>query len=240
MRRCIPAQAAVMRSHCSMERSRPSLSRSRRPMTFKRMDCSTQRRVSVNRYCPNSRIKAVTSAAGRAQLAAEKAYMVKVSTPARAATSTTVRTAFAPSAWPAGRGRPRCGAQRPLPSMMIATCMRAGSALGAPRGFDHRLDMLEVAQQRLAADGGNAIDGLGSTRLERLRAFDVAGFLQLARVRSQVAVACVEKCLELIEGQLIIHRDSAHDAQPNPLVDQAIEPAIGIHARGIRDDGDRS
>jgi hypothetical protein len=31
---------------------------------------------------------------------------------------------LAPSAWPAARGKPRCVAQRPLPSMMIATCMR--------------------------------------------------------------------------------------------------------------------
>ena len=118
-----------MRSHCSIERSRLSLSRSRRPMTLKRIDCSTQRRVSVNRYWPNSRMSAATSAAGRAQLAAEKAYMVKVSTPARAATSTAVRTALAPSTWPAVRGSPRCVAQRPLPSMMIATCMRFAEAL---------------------------------------------------------------------------------------------------------------
>ena len=107
-----------------MDRIRLSLSRSRRPMTLIRIDCSTQRRVSVNRYWPNRRISAAISVGGRAQLADENAYIVSVSMPARAATSTAVRTAFAPSTWPAVRGRPRCVAQRPFPSMMMATCIK--------------------------------------------------------------------------------------------------------------------
>src|SRR5450759_5104507 len=40
-----------------------------------------------------------------------------MSAPAR----TVAVTAFSPSRWPSIRGRPRCVAQRPLPSMMIAT-----------------------------------------------------------------------------------------------------------------------
>src|SRR2546428_7938308 len=43
--------------------------------------------------------------------------------PRPGAASTTRRTAFAPARWPAGRGKPRRVAQRPLPSMIIATCM---------------------------------------------------------------------------------------------------------------------
>src|SRR4051812_11897094 len=39
----------------------------------------------------------------------------------RVAVSTASRTARAPSAWPSERSRPRDFAQRPLPSMMIAT-----------------------------------------------------------------------------------------------------------------------
>ena len=61
MRKCMPVPAALKRSLCSMERSRLSLSRSRRPMMLMRIDCSTQRRVSVNRYWPNRRISAATS-----------------------------------------------------------------------------------------------------------------------------------------------------------------------------------
>ena len=39
-----------------------------------------------------------------------------------AATSTVLRSAATPARWPNARGSPRCLAQRPLPSMMIATC----------------------------------------------------------------------------------------------------------------------
>src|SRR5579862_1062056 len=39
----------------------------------------------------------------------------------RAHSSTTRRTVLAPARWPAKRGRPRWRAQRPLPSMMMAT-----------------------------------------------------------------------------------------------------------------------
>src|SRR2546428_10000043 len=46
--------------------------------------------------------------------------------PRSGAASTARRTAAAPSRWPATRGRPRRVAQRPLPSMMIATCSGRG------------------------------------------------------------------------------------------------------------------
>src|SRR6202043_464662 len=143
------------------ERSRFSLSRSRRPITLTRIDSSTQRRVSVNRYWPNRRINAAISAGGRAQLADENAYSVSILTFARAAASTVARTAFAPSMWPAVRGSPRWVAQRPFPSMMIATC----TGLGAPRRLDDRLDMFEVAQQCLFPGRRNAVLRLRSAGL---------------------------------------------------------------------------
>ena len=42
--------------------------------------------------------------------------------PSRAEVSTTSRTESMPARWPSTRGRWRCAAQRPLPSMMMATC----------------------------------------------------------------------------------------------------------------------
>src|SRR6266487_971950 len=42
--------------------------------------------------------------------------------PASPAARTTARTDSAPSRWPSTRGKCRCLAQRPLPSMMMATC----------------------------------------------------------------------------------------------------------------------
>src|ERR1700722_3930937 len=114
-----------------------------------------------------------------------------MSTPARAAASTVPRTAFAPSMCPAVRGSPRCVAQRPFPSMMIATCM----GLSASRRLDDRLDMLEVAQKGLLTHRRDAVLGFGSAGLEGLRAHDIAGFFKFARMGAQVAVAYVEQGL---------------------------------------------
>jgi hypothetical protein len=54
-------------------------------------------------------------------LSAENAYSVSIPIPLSGAASTIFRTTRAPAMWPAVRGRPRAFAQRPLPSMMIAT-----------------------------------------------------------------------------------------------------------------------
>ena len=63
-----------------------------------------------------------TSAGGRRQLSDENANKVSVATPRSGAASTTRRAASTPARCPAERGRPRRVAQRPLPSMMMATC----------------------------------------------------------------------------------------------------------------------
>src|SRR5262249_33088004 len=56
--------------------------------------------------------------------------------PSRRAVSTTARTASLPRRCPSMRGSPRRRAQRPLPSMMIATCR--GSRLGSRSTRDIR------------------------------------------------------------------------------------------------------
>jgi ABC-type uncharacterized transport system involved in gliding motility auxiliary subunit len=66
-------------------------------------------------------VAADTSFAGRFQLSAEKANKVNAPTPRPGAASTSGRTACAPARWPAVRGSPRRVAQRPLPSMTMAT-----------------------------------------------------------------------------------------------------------------------
>ena len=43
-------------------------------------------------------------------------------TPSSMAPSTQSNSEASPASWPAVRGSPRCLAQRPLPSMTIATC----------------------------------------------------------------------------------------------------------------------
>src|SRR5438876_7453868 len=77
-------------------------------------------------YSSSSCISAEISVGGRCQFSSEKANRVRTSTPASIAPSTTSRTAFIPARCPSGRGRWRSRAQRPLPSMMIATCRGGG------------------------------------------------------------------------------------------------------------------
>ena len=55
---------------------------------------------------------------------------MRYSTPRSAHARTTARTASTPRRCPATRGRKRCFAQRPLPSMMMATCRGTSPCVG--------------------------------------------------------------------------------------------------------------
>src|ERR1700722_1336889 len=63
-----------------------------------------------------------TSSGGLRQFSLLKANSVKYPTLRRAHSSTILRTTLMLARWPAGRGRTRRRAHRPLPSMMMATC----------------------------------------------------------------------------------------------------------------------
>ena len=76
-------------------------------------------------------IRLPTSSAGRPQFSLEKAKSVSASTSRRAHASTHMRTGLSPARCPAGRGRARAAAQRPLPSMVIAMCLGTGFAVAA-------------------------------------------------------------------------------------------------------------
>src|SRR5215470_2688095 len=54
---------------------------------------------------------------------------------------TTRRNASTPRRWPSARGRPRAAAQRPLPSMMMATCAGASDLSGPSVTGAAALDM---------------------------------------------------------------------------------------------------
>src|SRR5450631_2925360 len=109
--------------------------------------------------------------------------------------------------------------------MMIATCMSVASGR-----LDDRFDMLEIPQQRLSSDVGDAVARLRAPRFERLRAGDVPGFLQLAGVSAQVAVADIEEGLQFVEGEFFVRRESAHDAEAHALIDQAVQSAVFVHS----------
>ena len=70
--------------------------------------------------------------------------------PSRAELSTMSRTESMPARWPSTRGRCRCAAQRPLPSMITATCCGQPVEVHLPgqrffgrSGRHHREDVVE-------------------------------------------------------------------------------------------------
>ena len=73
--------------------------------------------------------------------------------PSEEAQRNTARTDSAPRRWPSTRGSPRSLAQRPFPSMMMATC--AGRAV---RAFS--LSCVDARLMRLAKRPGLQGDGL--------------------------------------------------------------------------------
>src|SRR5213076_1725364 len=184
-------------------------------------------------------------AAGRFQLSAEKAYSVSAATPSPGAASTVRRTASAPARWPATRGRPRRVAQRPLPSITIATCREElcgiksvlkKNASPLTGGVNQRFHVVQVALQRAPPGSGEPILGLRNPSLERLRASDVLRLLEPARVHAQIAVRRLEQGLELVEAQRLVDGQRAHDAKAHALVDQPVElggartPALALES----------
>src|SRR5258708_12461922 len=93
----------------------------RSPITLKRMPLPSSFSTSCSRERRNSCIRNDTSSGGRRQFSLEKAKSVRNSMPRSMQALTTSRTVSTPRRCPATRGRKRFFAQRPLPSMMMAT-----------------------------------------------------------------------------------------------------------------------
>src|ERR1035441_1193369 len=201
-----------------------------------------QRAVSFSRYSAIRRMRASTSTTGRRQLSLEKAKRVRVPMPAAGAASTARRAASTPARCPMMRGSPRPAAQRPLPSMMIPTCrvlciskligIKKDSLLFA-RGLDERLHVVQVTLQGPPPGGGQPVIGARHAAHEALGAFHVTGFLQLARMNTEVPVGRIQQFLEFAEGQRLVHGERAENAQAEAFVDQAIE--LGGIADGLQD-----
>src|SRR5262245_32571922 len=158
--------------------------------------------------------------------------------PARTADSTMVRAVRTPAVWPAERGSVLEVAQRPLPSMMMATCRCARSGCdglrrerlpdvmkgsAVPRGANERLHVVEIAFQSATAERRQRVTGLRNTTFETLVAGDVVRLLELPRMDAEVAVRGFHEALEIIEAQRIVHGERADDAKAQTLVNQAIE-----------------
>src|SRR4029078_6275179 len=91
--------------------------------------------------------------------------------PRPGAARTVLRNASTPARWPASRGMPRALAQRPFPSMMIATCagvaMVSLSGRCAPTLNLHDFSFLIGKQVIDGADGlvGQLLDLIGALAL---------------------------------------------------------------------------
>src|SRR6478672_6159514 len=118
-----------------------SLKRMRSPMKRMRTPCRWSSATSRSSAVMNSFISAPTSSSGRPQFSLENANSVSASMPCSRQNSTQTVTARAPARWPIARGRRRCCAQRPLPSMMTARWrgMRALCGVLMRRSDRHQL-----------------------------------------------------------------------------------------------------
>src|SRR5688572_20879843 len=138
-------------------------SRTRSPMNRTRTALASSSATSRSSASRNNCIRRPTSPAGRCQFSLEKANRVSAPTPCLTASSIVVRTALAPARWPAARGSERCSAQRPLPSMITATCRgtaRAPDCCGTAAGMSdlqqlffflgqHLVDFVDVPVREL-------------------------------------------------------------------------------------------
>jgi len=94
--------------------------------------------------------------------------------------------------------------------------------------------------QGFTSRDGDAVFGFRAPAFERLGAFEVAGFFELARVRGEIAVADIEQRLQLVEREALVHGERAHDAEAYALVHQPIETRVfgGLrrprHGHGLR------
>src|ERR1700716_2558289 len=104
-----------------MSGSRPS----RSPMTRTRTLLRWRSARSLRTKRRKRPISSVISAGGRDQFSELKEKIVRKSMPRSPAARTVRRSASTPRRWPSTRGSPRWAAQRPLPSMMMATCRGA-------------------------------------------------------------------------------------------------------------------
>src|SRR6202030_1121130 len=101
-------------------------------------------------------------------------------------------------------------------------------------GLDHGLDVVKVAMQRSLPERRESIDRPGTALFKGLGTGQVFRLFELAGVRTQVAVTDVKQLLELVERELLPHRQSTHDSEAHALVHQPISLGVNIFTRRPR------
>src|SRR3954447_16752647 len=147
----------------------------------------------------NIRMSAVTSSAGRDQFSVENEYTVSSRTPSSAASRSRAFTVSAPARWPSTTGSPRACAQRPLPSVMMATYC-AGTSDLEDLGF---LGLQQLVELRDLLVGELLELRLGAVLLVRA---GLPGLLELAQVVHAVAADVADRDAAVL-GDVSHHLD---------------------------------
>src|SRR5262249_3532598 len=190
---CVNSSASL--SSAQMSGSSPPRSPITRTLTPSR--CSVARSLRMKRRKrPN---RSPISLAGRDQFSEEKEKMVRYRMPSSCEAATTRRSASTPRRGPSARGSPREAAQRPLPSMMMATCNgpsdRSGSRL-AGAAFD-------IADPLSIPLDGEDFFFLGRQQLVDLRDHTVGRLLHV-----------VGETLLIVLGDLVVLLELLDDVEP--------------------------
>src|SRR6266436_9097430 len=127
--------------------------------------------------------------------------------PSSWAARTTRRNASTPRRWPSARGRPRAAAQRPLPSMMIATCngpsVRSGPSLAGAAAFG-------ISRSLTCTLNGEDFLFLGREQLIDLGNHAVGCLLHVGGKTLLVVLGNLVVLLELLDDVETIAADVAH------------------------------
>src|SRR3984893_5380142 len=126
--------------------------------------------------------------------------------PSSWAARTTRRRASTPRRWPSTRGRPRAAAQRPLPSMMMATCngpsVRSGPSLAGAAAFDINQSLTITASLN-----GEDFLFLGREQLIDLGDHPVGCLLHVVGETLLIVLGNLVVLLELLDGVEAIAAD---------------------------------
>ena len=94
--------------------------------------------------------------------------------------------------------------------------------------------LIEILGQGAASGRSQAVFGARHAAFEKFYAGNVLRFLEFAGVNAEIAVGSFEDALEIVEGERLVGGKSAHDAQANAFVNQAVEFGEREHAGSAR------
>src|SRR5262249_2480371 len=89
---------------------------------------------------------------------------------------------------------------------------------------EDRLHAVQIVRERLLSAIGQGILRLRQAVRKCLRARDIAGLFQLARMETQAPAVNEKQTFELCEAKRPLSGKSGHNSQPPGLVDQRVQP----------------